>query len=377
MIVNIIFLLKLILIFINIDKKYPVLIADIGGTNVRLSLLRMSKNKSVAPDKIDESKLSSAKSKSLQDLIKNYLANVKKEDYPLYAVVGIAGPVNNNEVMSITNIPHWPRFSGEELAKLFNFKKCVILNDFTCNGYGVQTDLKLNEDYVPLNDVKSQEGGPKLLIGPGTGLGMGYLLKDKEADFYTIGGSEGGHQDYTAKNEDNFALREYFKKYLGNTDLSIERVLSGQGLILIYKYLHSSGATEKRDKDLEAKIVKFEGSTASPEANEINIELVKKGLSGECELSKKVLEYFISVFGDVAGDVSLFSCPTGGVYLLGGLSIALEPLIKGTSIFMDHYLAKDNFAFLLKTFPVYLVKNGNIGMLGAAECARRMLLQEN
>ena len=141
------------------------------------------------------------------------------------------------------------------------------------------------------------------MIGPGTGLGMGYLLKDKDSDFYTIGSSEGGHQDYTSKNEDNFALREYFKKSLGNTDLSIERVLSGQGLILIYKYLKSSGSTAKRDKELETKIDNFNGSPTSPEANEINIELVNKGLYGDCELSKKVLEYFISVFGDVAGDV--------------------------------------------------------------------------
>ena len=359
------------------DKRYPVLIADIGGTNVRLSLLSMSKDKNVPPKEIDTSKLSSADSSSLQDLIKKYLSKVKPEDYPLYAVIGIAGPVNNNEVLSITNIPHWPRFNGDDLAKVFNFKQCVILNDFICNGYGIQSNLKLNEDYIALNEVKPQEGGAKLMIGPGTGLGMGFLLKDKDNEFYTIGASEGGHQDYTAKNEDNFALREYFKKSLGNTDLSIERVLSGQGLILIYKYLQSKGTNVKRDKELEDKINKFTGSTTSPLANSINIELVKKGLSGECELSKNVLEYFVSIFGDVAGDVSLFSCPTGGLYLVGGLSIALEPLITSTNIFMDHYLSKDNFAFLLKTFPVYLVKNGNIGMIGAAECARRLLLLEN
>ena len=352
------------------------LIADIGGTNVRLSLQRISKHKNIPAEQIHNAKLSSAKAPSLQELLKDYLSNVKPEDYPLYAVIGIAGPVNNNEILSITNIPHWPRFSGEELASLFKFKKCIILNDFICNGYGVQTDLKIGEDYIALNEVKPQEGGPKLMIGPGTGLGMGYLLKDKENDFYTIGPSEGGHQDYTAKNKDNFAMREYFKQFLDNTDLSIERVLSGQGLILIYKYLKSSGNTAKRDKELEAKIDNFDDSPTSPEANTINIELVNKGLNGDCELSRKVLEYFIGIFGDVAGDVSLFSCPTGGLYLLGGLSVVLEPLITGTNIFMDHYLSKDNFAFLLKTFPVYLVKNGNIGMLGAAECARRMLLLE-
>ena len=357
----------------KIEKRYPVLIADIGGTNTRLSLLRMSKHKKIKPEIIGSAKISSAKSPSLQELLKEYLSKIKPEDYPIVAVIGIAGPVNNNEVISITNIPHWPRFSGEELASLFNFTQCVILNDFTCNGYGVQADLKLNEDYIQLNNAPPQEGGTKLMIGPGTGLGMGYLLKDKDSDFYTIGNSEGGHQDFTSKNEDDFALREYFKKSLGNTDLSIERVLSGQGLILIYKYLKSTSLNVKKDKELEMKIDNFNGSPTSPEANEINIELVNKGLYGDCQLSKKTLEYFIGIFGDVAGDVSLMALPTGGLYLLGGLSVVLEPLITSTNIFMDHYLSKDNFAFLLKTFPVYLVKNGNIGMIGAAECARRML----
>ncbi len=72
----------------------------------------------------------------------------------------------------------------------------------------------------------------------------------------------------------------------------------------------------------------------------------------------------------------MLTCPTGGLYLVGGISKAFAPLISGSNIFMDHYLNKDNFAFLLKTFPVYLVKNSNIGMIGAAECARRLLLKE-
>ena len=336
----------------------------------------MSKDIKVPPTEIDKTSLSPVKYPSLQELLKEYLANIKKENYPLYAVFGIPGPVKKNEVLHITNIPHWPKFSGEELANLFNIKKFILLNDFACNGYGVQTDLKLNEDYVILNDVKQEEDGPKLIIGPGTGLGMGYLLKEEENEFYTIGASEGGHQDYTAKNQEYYELREFFKKSLGNEELSIERVLSGQGLIIIYKFLKSRGATEERDKELEAKIDNFNGNPTSPEANKINLELTNKGKTGECKLSRKVLEYFIGVLGDVSGDMSLFTCPTGGLYLVGGISVALEPLIKGSNIFMEHFLNKDNFEFLLKTFPVYLVKNGNIGMLGAAECARRLLLEE-
>ena len=349
--------------------------ADIGGTNVRLQLVKMSGDKNSKPEELDQTKLSPADYPSLVELLKEYLEKIPKDNYPVFAVFGIPGPVKNNEVLHMANIPHWPKFNGDELAKMFNIKKFVLLNDFTCNGYGVQTDLKLGEDYIIINDAKPQEDGPKLIVGPGTGLGMGYLVKDQESEFYSIGASEGGHQDFTAKTKETFALREYFKKALGNNELSIERVLSGQGLILIYKYLKSHGATEKRDKELEDKIDKFNDLPTSPAANEINIELVNKGLKGECELSKKVLECFIGIFGDVAGDVSLFTCPTGGLYLVGGLSIVLEPLISSTKIFMEHYLKKDNFEYLLMNFPIYLVKNGNLGMLGAQECARRLLLE--
>ena len=141
--------------------------------------------------------------------------------------------------------------------------------------------------------------------------------------------------------------------------------------------MHSRDTTTKGDKELEEKIVNFNGSPTSQEAHKINMELTTKGKSGECDLSKKVLDYFIAVLGDVSGDMSLFTCPTGGLYLVGGLSVALEPIIKESNTFMEHFLKKDNFEFLLKTFPVYLVKNGNIGMIGAAECARRLLLHEN
>ena len=336
----------------------------------------MSKDPKIKPDVIDKAEYPPSEYPSLQELLEKYFSAIKPENYPIYAVFGIPGPVKSNEVLHITNIPHWPKFSGKELAEKFNIKKVVLLNDFACNGYGVQTDLKLNDDYVILNDVQPEKDGPKLIIGPGTGLGMGFLLKEEGNEYYTIGASEGGHQDYTAKNPEAFALREYFLKTLGNQEMSIERILSGQGLMIIYRFLKMNDSTTKRDKELEAKIDAYTGSPTAPEANKINLELTKKGVSGECELARKTLNYFIGVFGDVAGDMSLFTCPTGGLYLVGGISNAFAPLISGSSIFMDHYLNKDNFAFLLKTFPVYLVKNGNIGMLGAAECARRLLLQE-
>ena len=42
---------------------------------------------------------------------------------------------------------------------------------------------------------------------------------------------------------------------------------------------------------------------------------------------------------------------------------------------MKFFIDKDH-SFRLKTFPVYLVKNDNIGMIGATEAARRILEDE-
>ena len=350
------------------------LIGDIGGTNVRLSLRKISKDINVPQVIIDQGKLPTQKYPSLESAIEEYLSKFKNtENYPEFAVIGVPGPIKNNEILGLVNIPQWPKSSGEEFTKKFNMKKFIFLNDFTCNAYGVQTNLKLNEDYIIINDVPCQEGGVKGIIGPGSGLGMSFLVKDPENEFYSIGSCEGGHMDYFSKNKKHFELAEFTKKLLGQDLLSIERLCSGQGLIPMYKFLHSNEKDIKRDEEFGKKIDELNDLKKVVDVDRINIELVNKGLKGECPLCKKVLELFIEVFAEVSGNIALYCLPTNGFYLVGGLSIALESIIKNTKIFMEHFINKDSFQYLLKTFPVYLVKNGDLGVLGAAECARRQI----
>ena len=358
------------------SQAYPVLIGDIGGTNVRLSIMKISKDVNTPQVEVNKEKLPTQKYPTLEAAIEEYLSKYKDtENYPHFAVIGVPGPVQNNEILGLANIPHWPKASGEEFAKKFNMKKFVFLNDFTCNAYGVQTNLKLGEDYVVINDVPAQKDGVKGIIGPGSGLGMSFLIKEPTNEYYTIGSSEGGHADYCGKNKKHYELAEFTKKLLGQDLLSIERLNSGQGLIPMYKFLLSTEKDVKRDEELGKKIDALTDLKKVVEVDKLNIELVSKGLKDECPLCKKVLELFVEVFGEVSGNFSLTCLPTNGLYLVGGLSIALEKLITSTKIFMEHFVNKDNFAFLLKTFPVYLVKNGDIGVLGAAECGRRLVSQ--
>ena len=337
----------------------------------------MSKNIDDEVETIDTTKLKTSDYESLELLLKEYLTS-KSDNYPEIAVIGIPGPVQDNTIMKLPNIPHWKSVNGDYLGKILNIKKFLFLNDFVCNSYGIQTKLKLNEDYIIINEGEPKEGGGKTIIGPGTGLGMGYLIKNKNDKYYRIGNSEGGHQNFSRKNQKLFELAEFVKKEYNLQYVTIENICSGQGMVPIYKFLLEKEKKENnsneidREKSLTDKVDKFNDYTNKKLRDELSNEITQKGVKDECKLSRKVIELFIEILADAASDISLFTMPSNGIYLLGGISVAIEPFMKESGLFMKYFIDKDH-SFLLKSFPVYLIKNSNIGMIGAGEAARRVI----
>ena len=62
------------------------------------------------------------------------------------------------------------------------------------------------DDVVQLNSAKERPNGVKAVVGPGTGMGEGYLTKSEYAPFYEIHPAEGGHTDFAVRSEEDFAL---------------------------------------------------------------------------------------------------------------------------------------------------------------------------
>ena len=356
---------------------YNVLVGDIGGTNIRLRLLKMSKEISIEPIIMKFEYKSTFEFKSLESLLDDFISQFDENQKPEIAVLGIPGPVENNQLLTLPNIPHWNLDNGDELGKKLGIKKFQFLNDFVCNGYAIQTELKENVDYIKLNNVSAIKDGPKLMIGPGTGLGMGYLLKNKKDKYYTIGSSEGGGQDFSAKNQFLLKLREFIRDEVGLGNVSIGKMCSGRSLIPIYKFLYLNGNKDnkklEREPNLGKKIDYFKQYKEVDKVGELNIEITTKGLNGECELCRETLLLFTEIFAEFAGDLALFTLPTSGVYLMGGITRIITPLILNNTIFLNHFKNKDHFWFLLQKIPIYLVQNKDIGLLGATEAARRML----
>jgi len=365
------------LYFFSTPPFYNILIGDIGGTNIRLKLLRMTKDINIAPLTLKSEYQSTFRYESLEILLKDFIAQLDPKSKPEYAVLGIPGPVENNQLLTLPNIPHWKLENGDILGQKLGIKKFIFLNDFVCNGYSIQTNLKENEDYFKLNDVAAKKDGPKLMIGPGTGLGMGFLLKNKKDKYYIIGSSEGGGQDFVGKTEFLMKLKEFIRDEVGLGNVSIGKMCSGRALIPIYKFLYLHGDENhnkfERDEALGQRIDYFKSYKHVHRVGEINMEITRKGLNGECELCRQTLLLFTEIFGEIAGDLALFTLPTGGVYLMGGLARILTPLILNNTIFLNHFKNKDRFWFLLQKLPIYLIQNQDIGLVGATEAARRIL----
>ena len=379
-----IIIILIILIFVfkekllqNSHKYYIVLIGDIGGIHSNLKLLNMTTDSNIESIILRQSTEITIEYESLERLILKFLSGTEKNQKPELAIMGMPGPVEYNHLISLQNIPHWDLNDLALTGNKLGIPKFYFINDFVGNAYAIQTKLKENIDYVVLNKVKPKKDGPILLIGPGTGLGMGFLLKNKEDKYYTIGSSEGGSRDYSPKSEFNLKLRQFIKEEVGLENVSLDKMCSARSLIPIYKFLNIYGERRsKREISLAKKIDGFKEYKKVGKVGEINSEMIEKGLKGECELSKATLLLFIEIFGEIAGDMALFTLPFNGVYLLGRLTRSLTPLILETSIFMQHFKNKDHFWFLLERIPVYLIQNENIELIGIAEAARRFLEEE-
>lgn len=133
----------------------------------------------------------------------------------MVGVVGIAGEVKDNTVRT-TNCPHWPISDGNALAEIFKMKKFTFINDFVAAGYGVC--LLKDSNVVKLNKVTQDPHGVKVVTGPGTGLGVGFLTRSPYGKCHDVFACEGGHIDLSCVTEDDWELRQFAVDFIQNSE---------------------------------------------------------------------------------------------------------------------------------------------------------------
>ncbi|HEX3234010.1 MAG TPA: glucokinase [Gemmatimonadales bacterium] len=323
-----------------------VLAADVGGTNARLALVDLDGRTARITR---EHRYPSRDYPGLAPIVRHF--SEQAPGRPARACLAIACTLVGDDCTA-PNLP-WT-INARRLAADIGIPRTTIINDFAAVGYGIE--LLGPADLATLQEGTTEPQGPIALIGAGTGLGEGLLVWER--DHYRVLPSEGGHADFASRGRLQAGLLQSLEGQFKR--VSWERLLSGGGIVNIYRYLLASGVAP------EQAAVRTEMEQEDPAA-----VVVRHGLGGTDRLSQQALDLFCDVFGAQAGNLALTVVATGGVYLGGGIAPRLVERLK-SGPFLTAFRDKGRLSGLLSRIPVHVILNPNVGLLGAAAVAARM-----
>ena len=167
-------------------------------------------------------------------------------------------------------------------------------------------------------------------MGPGTGLGEGYLTKSVFSQCYEIYSSEGGHVDFTVRNEEDWKLHQFAINYIKTsnneenkrgkaeiTRVSIERLCAGPAVPLIYEFMKQQFPDLPRVLEEDKKPDEL-----------LSGDIISCGMKTKDELCMKVIRKFTEIFAVEVGNMCIKTLPTGGVYLLGGVTHGIMEFLE-------------------------------------------------
>jgi len=324
-----------------------ILAGDIGGTNTRLALCEQDGQKFCV---IAEDKYASAEFPGLEAIVEKFLSDNSGEIEK--ACFGVPGPITS-EVIKLANLP-W-MVDVQAMKNQLGGKEVGLINDLEANAYGLSELTE--EDFAVLNDGARNPIGNAAIISAGTGLGeAGLHYEEGMNSNLRPFASEGGHADFAPRNDLEIELLRFLLAKFGR--VSVERVLSGQGLNNIYEFL--------RDTDRAEEPVWLAEEIA--ENGDAAAIISRNGIDGKAAICESALEMFASIYGAEAGNLALKMLATGGVYLGGGIAPKILPKLQETG-FLESFVAKGRMRELLEEIPVRVILNDKAALLGAAHFA--------
>ena len=292
------------------------LLGDIGGTNSRFGLIELG-----SMDVRDVEVLKNDNYPGLEAAIGHYVEKRGIGELAA-AAVDVAAPVDR-EFITLTN-RDWT-FSAESLRKSARAKRFRLLNDFEALAWSLP-HIK-PEHLIQIGGTINPKPQVKVVLGPGTGLGMAALAPLPGGGWMPIPG-ELGHTTLPVVTAEELALKD---RIAGKDKFAeVEDVLTGPGLLALYRAVARSPIHEKPEAVLQAAL---------------------KGGDKDAEVT---LDHFMTFLARLAGDAAMALQARGGVYLAGGIapSIAqrlLEP--KYRAIFED----KGRIAEVMKPIPWFVI----------------------
>jgi glucokinase len=310
-----------------------VLLADVGGTNARFAVLAGG---AIGP--IEHIRV--ADHTRFEGALAAYFESHRGGAAPRQAIFAVAGVVEGGRCI-MTNSP-WVVDAGA-LRTRFGFADVHLLNDFAAVAWSLPQ--LATEDLRQIGGGQPKPDALKLALGPGTGLGVAAYLPVHGG---LVLGTEGGHASLPGGSAREDAVISALRSKFGH--VSIERVLSGPGLLNLYQ-----------------AIAALDGVTV-PERSSHDIR--EAAIAGTCVVSRAALELFCAWLGEVTGNFALSLGAQGGVYIGGGFVPKMRDELLHSQ-FRARFDGKGRMSEYVKAIPVYLIGHDDPAFIGLRALAMK------
>ena len=292
------------------------LVGDIGGTNSRFGLVEKGSTTVTRVEAVKNDGFS-----GLEAAASHYLKNQGVTSLRS-AAVAVAAPVDR-DVIRLTN-RNWS-FSVASLKAATNSAHFRLLNDYEALALALPHIEP--EDLAQIGGNALAKPAMKVVLGPGTGLGMAMLAPLPQGGWTALPG-EGGQITLPVVTKEEMSLRDAMVG-AGNF-CEVEWVLTGPGLYLLYKIIAGTPKLKTPEEVLQAAIAAADAS------------------------AMKALEHFITFLARLSGDFAMGLQAHGGVYLAGGIAPSIVQQLRSGNfrqVFDDH----GRIANVIHNIPVYVI----------------------
>jgi glucokinase len=256
---------------------------------------------------------------------------------PRAAALAVACPITG-DILRLTNNPWVIR--PATLARELDVDALTLINDFGAVGHAVTQMPPEYLTHIAGPDIALPGQGVISVIGPGTGLGVAYVLRRGGASHVVE--CEGGHISFSPLDPlEDAILAKLRARY---NRVSAERVVSGPGLKNLYEAL----------AEIEGRGAPMQDDAA----------LWTLAIAGTDPLAAAALDRFFLSLGAVAGDFAL-AHGAEGVVIAGGIAPRIAHLFAHSG-FTERFIAKGRFERMMASIPVKLVTYPQPGLLGVA-----------
>jgi glucokinase len=250
---------------------------------------------------------------------------------PRASALAIAGPVSDG-IGSITN--GQLQFSEVELTAQLG-APVLLVNDFHAQAMALPHLQQLLQI-----GGKAGVTGTRVVLGPGSGLGVGVLVPDGKR--WRVLQSEGGHADLAPGGMLELEVLSLLHQRLDG--VCWESVLSGPGLINLYNVVCAIWGSEP--EPLSAEMIS------------------ERGLDATDPVCHQTLEMFLGWLGAAAGNLALTFCARGGVFISGGIVPGWGEFVLDSPL-RRRFDERAGLTEYVEDIPLFVITEDNPGLRGA------------